>query len=112
MDPNLARCIPLLDLERGAMKITREEVEHVAELARLTFHEDETASLTGQLNHILEYIAQLEEVDTRDVEPTAHVIEVVNAFRKDEVRPSIPVEDALSNAPEREGDAFAVPRII
>ncbi len=94
------------------MKITRSEVEHVADLARLTFGPDEMENITGQLNDILTYVAQLEEVDAKGVEPTAHVIEIVNAFREDEVKPSLPADEALANAPEREKDVFVVPRII
>ncbi len=94
------------------MKITHSEVEHVADLARLTFSPEEIDSITGQLNDILTYVAQLEEVEAAGVEPTTHVIDIVNAFREDEVKPSLSADEALSNAPEREDDTFLVPRII
>ena len=68
--------------------------------------------MEAQLGDILEYIGLLDELDTSDVPPTSHVIDVSNVFREDEVRPSLPVEKGLSNAPEKAGTAFKVPRII
>ncbi len=94
------------------MKITHSEVEHVADLARLTFSPEEMDSITGQLNDILTYVAQLEKVEASGVEPTTHALEVENAFREDETGKSLSADEALSNAPEREDDTFVVPRII
>jgi len=94
------------------MKITRQEVEHVALLARLNLSETEIEQFTGQLDAILMYMDKLNELDTKDVEPTSHVIEVGNVVREDQVGDSIPVEDALANAPDKEDDFFKVPRII
>ena len=91
------------------MPITRDEVLHVARLARLELSEDEVAKFTEQLNAILEAVAKVSELDLADVEPTAHPLDVVNVWAEDEPRPSIPVEDALANAPEREGGFFKVP---
>ncbi len=95
------------------MKITRAEVEHVADLARLHFTEDELDGFTTQLNEILSYVAQLEGVDTGDIEPSTHAIHMANAFREDEVKPSLSPKEALANAPEKEDEAFfVVPKII
>ncbi len=92
--------------------LTRAEVEHVAHLARLGLSEDELARLEGQLNHILDQYAVLTRLDTESIPPTAQAIELENILREDEVRPSLPAEDALANAPERSGNHFVVPAII
>jgi aspartyl-tRNA(Asn)/glutamyl-tRNA(Gln) amidotransferase subunit C len=94
------------------MKITREEVRHVAKLARLDLSEAEIDRMTGQLDAILSYVAKLDELDTTGVLPTNHTQQVVNAFREDEVRASLPREQALANAPEQNGESFIVPRVI
>lgn len=94
------------------MKITTSEIEHVAQLARLSFDPSEIENFNRQLNDILGYISKLEELDTSRVEPTTHALELTNAFRKDEVKPSLPVEKTLSNAPEQEKGRFVVPKII
>ncbi len=93
-------------------KITRREVEHVARLARLELSEDEKVRMTDQLDAILGYIDKLSQLDTSQVEPMTTVIPVVSVMREDEVRPSLPLEEALANAPDREGNFFRVPRII
>lgn len=92
--------------------ISRTEVEKVANLARLNFEEDELDAFTSQLNDILNYIEQLNELDTRAVEPTSHALDIINVMRKDAAGPSLPVEDSIANAPEHENDAFLVPKII
>ena len=94
------------------MKISPAEVRHAARLARLELDEEEVASLTPQLDQILAYIDKLNELDTTDTPPTTHALEVVNAFREDEVRPSIDRQTALANAPRTDGEAFVVPRVI
>lgn len=94
------------------MKITREEVLHVAKLARLELTGEEVDRMTGQLDAILSYVAKLEELDTTDVSVTTHTQQVVNAFREDEVRPSLPRERALANGPEQNGETFVVPKVI
>ncbi len=94
------------------MKISREEIEHVAKLARLNLSEDELETMTGQLDNILSYVDKLSELDTVGVEPTTHAHKKVNAFREDEVDASLSVDEALSNAPEDNGEMFKVPRII
>ncbi len=94
------------------MKITREEVEHVARLARLELTEEEKERMRAQLDSILQYMEKLNELDTTAVEPTSHVIPLVNVMREDELRPSLPQEEALANAPDRQDVFFRVPRII
>jgi len=94
------------------MAITREEVLHVARLARLSLSEAEVGRLRDQLDDILDYIRQLEALDTRDVIPTSHAVEMGTPFRDDAVRPFGDKEAILSNAPDRIGDFFRVPRII
>ena len=93
-------------------KITIKEVEHVANLARLVFNEEEKKKLTEQLGRILDYIEQLNELDTEDVEPTSHVIHIKNVFRPDVVRPSLTRDDALANAPSDVDGLFEVPKIV
>lgn len=93
-------------------KITSAEVEHVARLARLELSEPEKERMRSQLDAILTYIDKLRGLDTAGVEPTSHAIPVLNVMREDEVRPCVPAEEMLANAPEREGNFFRVPRII
>lgn len=94
------------------MAIGREEVEHVAHLARLGLTEDEKTALQGQLSAILEHMRALNELDTSEIPPTAQVIPLRNVMRVDEPRPSSPVEEVLANAPERDGDFFRVPPVL
>jgi aspartyl-tRNA(Asn)/glutamyl-tRNA(Gln) amidotransferase subunit C len=91
------------------MAITRDEVLHVAKLARLALTEDEIAKFQQQLSAILEAVSKVDELDLSDVEPTAHPLELSNVWAADEPRPSLPVEEALANAPDREDDYFRVP---
>jgi len=92
--------------------LTRDEVLHVADLARLSLVPEEIEVVTRQLNDILAYVEKLQELDTEGVEPLAHVIPVFNVFREDAVAGGLDREAALSNAPAREEGAFVVPRII
>ncbi|OEU50431.1 MAG: asparaginyl/glutamyl-tRNA amidotransferase subunit C [Desulfobacterales bacterium C00003060] len=94
------------------MKITKKEVVHVAKLARLDLDEEAIDTYTGQLEDILTYMDTLNRVDTRDISPTSHAIFISNAFREDEVKPSISVESALANAPRSENGSFVVPKVI
>ena len=91
------------------MAISRDEVLHVARLARLELGEDEIERFTQQLSAILEAVAKVSELDLAGVEPTAHPLDVVNVWAEDEPRPSIPVDEALANAPDRHGGFFKVP---
>ncbi|MDQ6748945.1 MAG: Asp-tRNA(Asn)/Glu-tRNA(Gln) amidotransferase subunit GatC [Candidatus Dormibacteraeota bacterium] len=90
------------------MKLSVEQVRHVAELARLGLTDAEMERLTGELSKILDYIDQLEELDTSSVEPTAQVGGLTDVFREDEARESLPVEAALSNAPAAHDGYFRV----
>lgn len=94
------------------MKITREEVVHVAGLARLNLDDDSVELYTKQLGDILSYMDTLDRIDTEGVPPTFHAISLSNAFREDEVEPSISAERALANAPESEDKGFVVPKVI
>lgn len=94
------------------MAITREQVLHVAELARLQLSPEESEQFTIQLNQILEYAEKLNELDTEQVEPTSHVIPISNVMREDEVKPSLPREKALANAPSQEDGMFHVPAVF
>lgn len=94
------------------MPLTPEEVEHVALLGRLKLTEEESARFTTQLNSILEYFEQLQQIDTAGVPPMSHAVEITNVFREDEPRPALTPAEALQNAPDREEDYFQVPRVI
>ena len=94
------------------MKITPEEVRHVAKLARLSLSEAEVETTTRQLDGILSYVAKLGELDTTGVLPTTHALAIQNAFREDETRASLPQQEALANGPAQNGEAFVVPRVI
>ncbi|MDR3567271.1 MAG: Asp-tRNA(Asn)/Glu-tRNA(Gln) amidotransferase subunit GatC [Syntrophobacteraceae bacterium] len=93
-------------------KITRDEVRHVALLARLELSDAEEELMTGQMNGILEYVDKLNELDTKEVEPMTHAIELRNVFRPDRVVPSLDRNDALANAPGTDGVNFVVPRVL
>ena len=94
------------------MMITKKDVEHVALLARLELSEVEKEKFTEQLNAILEYADALKQLDTTNVQPTAHPLPINNVFREDAARPSITNGEALSNAPEQEDGFFKVPKIV
>lgn len=89
--------------------IDREQVLHVAKLARLELSEDEVSRMTGELSAILDHIEKISALDLDGVPPTTHVVEVPNALRPDEPRPSLPREVALANAPAIDDDGFSVP---
>ena len=91
------------------MAITREQVEHVARLAHLALSEEELERLGGQLDAILEAVGKVSELDLTDVEPTSHPLDVANVWDDDEPRPSLPLDEALANAPEAEDGFFRVP---
>ena len=92
--------------------LSRSDVEHVAHLARLGLTDEELGRLEGQLNHILDQYAILAELPTDNIAPTAQTIELENILREDIVRPSLPVEAVLANAPARDGDFIVVPAIL
>ena len=91
------------------MEISRAEVLHVAKLARLALTEEELDRFAGQLDAILEAVGKVSELDLGEVEATLHPLALSNVWAEDEPAPSLPVEDALANAPDREDDAFRVP---
>lgn len=94
------------------MELSREEVAKVAFLARLRLPGDQLDLFTRQLNAIVDYVTQLQELDTSEVEPLAHGVEIVNVFRDDVRGPSLSREDALMNAPKRNHEAFLVPAVL
>ena len=94
------------------MKISSQEVEYVAHLARLEITDAEKEKFTSQLNNILLYIDKLNELDTKGVEPMSHAIAVTNAFREDKILNSIGTEQTLANAPDARGEFFRVPKVI
>jgi aspartyl-tRNA(Asn)/glutamyl-tRNA(Gln) amidotransferase subunit C len=91
------------------MAITRDEVLHVARLARLELSDDEIERFQEQLSAILEAVGKVAELDLSEVEPTAHPLDLSNVWAADEPRPCLTVEEALANAPERSGNLFRVP---
>ncbi len=94
------------------MAISEKQVRHVALLARLSLTDEQVESLGQDLNSILGHIDTIQQLDLEGVEPTAHPLDVVNVTRADEVRPGLSREDALRNAPESDGVAFIIPRIV
>jgi len=92
--------------------LTRTEVDEIARLARLALSDDEAEQLRGELGAIVTMMDQLADLDTEGVEPMTHVVPMPLRLRPDEVGPSLSVEDAVGQAPERAGDQFAVPKII
>jgi aspartyl-tRNA(Asn)/glutamyl-tRNA(Gln) amidotransferase subunit C len=94
------------------MSLTKAEVEYVARLARLELSESEKEEFTGQLNDILDFVEKLNQLDTSNIEPTAHAIPVANVFRPDQIVPSLDPELALANAPDRVGNFFKVPKTL
>ncbi|MNC71204.1 Aspartyl/glutamyl-tRNA(Asn/Gln) amidotransferase subunit C [compost metagenome] len=94
------------------MSITVKDVQHVAKLARLHLSPEEEAKLTEQMNAILQYAEKLNELDTENVKPTTHVLQVSNVMRDDVVKESLSQEEALLNAPEDEDGHFKVPAVL
>jgi aspartyl-tRNA(Asn)/glutamyl-tRNA(Gln) amidotransferase subunit C len=94
------------------MTVTIKDVEYVSSLAKHSFPEEEKKKLTEHLNEILEYMEHLNQVDTTQVEPLLHVIELKNVFRPDEVGPTLTREEALRNAPAKTEEFFRVPKVI
>ena len=94
------------------MKLSSQEVEYVAHLARLEITDKEKDKFTAQLNDILLYIGKLNELNTKGVEPMSHAIAVTNAFREDNIVDSIGTEKSLANAPDARGEFFRVPKVI
>lgn len=94
------------------MSLSKEDVARVAVLARLRLNDEELERFTGQLNGIVDFVAQLGELDVTDVEPLAHGVEVRNVFREDKLGPALTRDQALANAPRRGGESFLVPAVL
>jgi aspartyl-tRNA(Asn)/glutamyl-tRNA(Gln) amidotransferase subunit C len=94
------------------MSLTRADVEKVSHLARLQFSDSELDQLTTELGAILEYVEQLDMLNTENVEPMAHALDVHNVFRPDLLRPSLPRAEALANAPKSDGECYLVPAVL
>ena len=94
------------------MKISREEVLHIARLARVALTEDEITRYSDQLSRLLDHFEVLQQVDTEGVPPTAQSIDLRGVMREDAVRPSLPADDVLANAPHREEDSFRVKPVL
>ncbi|HET7579997.1 MAG TPA: Asp-tRNA(Asn)/Glu-tRNA(Gln) amidotransferase subunit GatC [Bacillales bacterium] len=93
-------------------RITKEDVQHVADLARLSFSEEELETFTQQLDDIIGFAEQLNELNTENVEPTTHVLEMSNVLRDDEAREWLTREEALKNAPEKQDGQVKVPSVL
>ena len=94
------------------MSLTRDDVKKVSLLARLLLTDEELDAMTSQLGRVLDYVQQLENLDTSDVEPMAHAIDLVNVFAEDEPAPSLPREAALANAPHHDSRGYLVPAVL
>ncbi len=94
------------------MKITKEQVTHVANLARLNLTEEEKEQMTKDMEAIIAFADQINALDIKDVKPTDHIIPINNVFRKDEIVPSMDRDLLLSNAPSKENGCFSVPQIV
>ncbi len=94
------------------MALSREDVRHVAELARLDFSEEKEAQMAEEMSQILDYVEKLDELDTSGVPPMSHVLDVTNVYRDDEIESRIDQEQALEPAPDTDGTYFQVPQVI
>lgn len=94
------------------MKITKQQVEHVANLARLNLTEAEQEQMTKDMVAIINFANQINEIEVRNINPTDHVIPITNVFRKDEVRPSNNRDELLNNAPNQQYGCFSVPKVV
>lgn len=94
------------------MSATKKEVEHIAKLSKLKFSGEEIEKFTGDLNQILSYVEQLNELDTSNVEPLSHPVTYSKPLRKDELKHSVTAEEALKNSPHHDENFFLVPKVI
>lgn len=94
------------------MSVTLQDIAHVAKLARLTLSDEEKTTFTGQMDAILAYAEALNELNTDGISPTSHAVPMENAFRSDNTAPSLGIDKALANAPERNDSYFRVPPVI
>ncbi len=98
--------------ETKGRRISLEEVNRIAELARLSPSEDEREQLAAKMSSVIDFVEQLNELDTTSIEPLHHVLDLHSVLRDDVVRPSLPVSEVMKNAPQKKGDYFIVPRVI
>lgn len=94
------------------MSVDKKEIIKIANLAKLKFNDDEVEKFTGQFNEILAYMEKLNEINTDNVEPLSHPLEVSNVMREDELKKSVDTNDALRNAPDKDENYFFVPKVI
>lgn len=94
------------------MSVSKEEVKHIANLARLIFTDEEIEKYTTDLSNIVDFANTLSEIDVEGVEPTAHILDVKNVFREDITKPSYDREEILSNAPTKDGGCVSVPKVV
>jgi aspartyl-tRNA(Asn)/glutamyl-tRNA(Gln) amidotransferase subunit C len=94
------------------MSVTRDDVQHVAQLARLDFSDDEEKRMAEELSQILDYVDKLSELDTSGVPPMSHVLDVTNVFREDDIEERIDPDQALAPAPDQDGGYFKVPKVV
>lgn len=94
------------------MNITIQEVQNLAKLAKLSFNEAELAQIAQELAAIVGYVEQLKELNVEGIAPTAHVLDLANVFREDQVEPPLPIEEVLRNAPATNHGYFSVPKVI
>jgi aspartyl-tRNA(Asn)/glutamyl-tRNA(Gln) amidotransferase subunit C len=94
------------------MAISKEDVQHIASLARLRFSDDEEEQLAEEMSRILDYVDTLNELDTTGVPPMSHVLDLHNVFREDDIEERIDRDKALQNAPDADGEYFRVPKVI
>lgn len=94
------------------MSINKDTVKYTTDLARIELSEKELEHFTGQLDRILDYVHKLKKVDVEKLEPTSHVLEMKNVYREDKVKPSLPVDEVMKNAPAKENNLFKVKKII
>ncbi len=94
------------------MKISKEEVEHIAKLSRLEIDEKEKERFAHQLSDVLNHMEKLNQLDTEHVEPTSHILPIQNVFKGDEIKEVFPMIDPLSNAPQKDHGHYRVPKIV
>lgn len=94
------------------MKVNKENVKYIANLSKLKILDNEVDKYAKQLSQIVEFAEVLNEVDITDVKPTAHILDIYNVFRKDEVKPSFDRDELLANAPSKEGGCYSVPKVV
>lgn len=94
------------------MPLTPEQVAHIASLAKLSFSDEEKVQMAKELDAVLTYIEKLNELDTENVEPLSHTSELTNVMRSDEVKSSLSPDEAVDNAPNKQGSFFKVPKVI